>query len=79
MKIFGWLRRIPPPQIEQKQMSYKVSLCHRTGNVLEIENVSDKMVLFIKSNIGRDQIYEQQSIAINLRDYSMAQIINQPE
>jgi hypothetical protein len=75
MKLFGWLRRRNPPQVEQIPKAYKVILHHRTGGSLELENVSLPMITFIRNNIGRDEIYVQENIVINLRDYSMAQIL----
>jgi hypothetical protein len=75
MKLFNWSRKQNPPQVEQIPKAYKVILHHRTGNSLELENVSLPMVTFIRNNIGRDEIYAQENIIINLRNYSMAQIL----
>ena len=74
-KQMKWFRRPPPPpQVEQPQKLFKVTLHHRIGNAVELNNVSPKMLSFISSNLGRDEIYVQPNVIINLRDYSMAQI-----
>lgn len=73
MGLWRW-RKTKPPQVEAVGQRFDVELYHVTGNVHQVENVSPELLRFIRNNIGRDEIYAQERVVINLREYSMALI-----
>lgn len=69
--FFNKKKRIPP-RMEHK--TYTVRLMHDFGHEMEINNVSEDSLRFIRNNLGRDEIYVQDTICINLKSYSWANI-----
>lgn len=73
MGLWPW-RKAKAPKVEAAGQRFDVDLYHVTGNIHQVENVSPELLKFIRNNIGRDEIYAQERVVINLREYSMALI-----
>jgi hypothetical protein len=69
MRLFDWLRR-KKPRIEHRDEEYMIRLHHDNGSTVEI-HVSERMLKFIRNNLGRDEIYVQGKLAVNLRHYAL--------
>lgn len=54
---------------------YKVTLLHDTGHQVIISNISEKNLIFIRQNIGKDVIYAQDDVYINLNKFSYASVV----
>lgn len=76
MGLVKWLfKKRPPPRVENNERRFNIRLHHGTGHVHTLQGVSSHMVNFITENIGRDEIYVQPTVIVNLREYSMAEVI----
>lgn len=77
MGFFKWLlkKQPPPPRLEKNEQRFNIRLHHGSGHIHTLQGVSYHMVRFITENIGRDEIYVQPTVIVNLREYSMAEVI----
>jgi hypothetical protein len=63
-----WNRR-KQPKVETRELLYQVTIYSSMGNTYTIPDVSRKTLDFLKTCLGRDEIYATESIVINLRDF----------
>jgi hypothetical protein len=56
------------PMMEQK--TYILRFMHDFGHEMELKDVSEDSLNFIRENLGRDEIYVQDRVFINLKSYS---------
>ena len=73
MRIFGFFTK---QKSRAEPTFYNVVLHHDNGHELTLQNVSSESVGFIRENLGRDILYSQKDIVVNLSKFSIAQMDN---
>lgn len=68
----GWFKWKKPAAPRIERQVYVVQLLHDYGHDVELPNVSEENLRFIRENLGRDQIYLQEAVTVNLRSFSFA-------
>jgi hypothetical protein len=56
--------------------TYDVILHHDSGAQIQVDRISDITLKFIRDNLGRDRILTTDSIYVNLRRFSIAEVKN---
>ena len=67
-------KKTKPIRLEHTRST--ITLLHDTGHEVIISNITEKNLEFIRENIGRDVIYAQDDVYINLNKFSYATIKN---
>lgn len=63
-----WNRK-KQPKVEVREVLYQITMYSSIGNSYVIPEVSRKTLDFLKTSLGRDEIYATETIVINLRDF----------
>jgi hypothetical protein len=70
MKFTWWSRSKKQAAPRMERRVYEVKLLHDFGHDIVLPNVSEENLRFIQENIGRDLIYTQELMGVNLRSFS---------
>ena len=66
-------------RIEEQPKRHDIKLFHDTGSDILLPGVSEKNLKFICNNLGRDVIYVQDKITVNLGKFSIAMVDPEPD
>lgn len=68
--MFKFLKR----KTLKTQTTHTVTLHHRNGNIVTLHNVSNSHISSLKENVGRDFVFENVDVSVNLRDIYVVEI-----
>jgi len=76
-----WFSKKKPklPPLVKSPTVYVIDLHHENGTVITLRDVVEEHFQFLKENVGRDAIYTQDEISVNLRNFCIVQTQKLPE